>query len=55
MMSACAGTDRRTGTSEGLMATSSWGALLSPPGVSYAFPQVLPQRLDELLSSVPQP
>ena len=29
MMSACAGTARRTGTSEGRMATSSWGALLS--------------------------
>lgn len=26
-----------------------------PSGVSYAFPQVLPQRLDELLSSVPRP
>ena len=87
MMSACAGTDRRTGTSEGRMATSSWGALLSFGlglgtallGVAakyvmdyrlarrrlemderaaitdYAFPQILPQRLDELLSSVPRP
>lgn len=26
-----------------------------PPGISYAFPQILPQRLDELLSSVPRP
>jgi hypothetical protein len=26
-----------------------------PPGVSYAFPQVLPQRLDELLSGIPRP